>query len=131
MKLKSSKTSKSVATKKAKTGRTKAKGSRTSSKPRTSRTLYWLTVGVSNLKDIYLTSTGASLNVSGDLTPTSSCVFCLAETTPSGKEVIRNIRIGQKGLEYRGPSEDNYRMIGWSELEIFTQSSKFEFDHFR
>lgn len=116
MKKKLSKTSKPVATKKAKTGRTKVKKSRTSSKPSTSQISFVNLLG-SNLKGTYLTLTDENLSASFDLTRKSNFTFYLHETIPSGKEVSRSIRIGPKGLEYRGPLDDKYQMIGWSDLE--------------
>lgn len=117
MKKPSSKTLKVVATKKAKTGSMKVKKSRTSSKRTTSPTSYWTTASVSNLKDSYLTATGESWSVSGDVIPKSTCEFCLVETTRLGEGVNRTIRIGLKGLEYRGQSGGKFHKIGWDELD--------------
>lgn len=111
MSKKSAKTSKAGATKKAKTGSTKAKKSRTASKRTTSPTWYVDVFG-SNLKDISSTMIGASLSQWFDVTPTSTLEFSLRRTTSSKGEAELAIRIGPNGLEYRLPSDEAFQKIG-------------------
>lgn len=126
MKKQLSQTSKAKATKKAKTGRTKQSKFRTSSKRTISQISYFLTAHVSNLKDIFLTGTGESLSVSGNVTPKWYCAFFLEEITRSEEGASKIIRIGPSGLEYRTHLDKEYRKIGWSELEKLLSSADYD-----
>lgn len=121
MKNVSSKTLKNAGTKKAKTGPTKASKSPTRSK-RTTSQMWWWDLDVLNSKVISLYKTERNFHVSGEIIQRLILGFSLTEITESGEILVRSIRIGPKGLEYRGPLAKKYRGIGWNEIDYLWES---------
>jgi hypothetical protein len=111
MKKGSAKTSNREGSKKTKTGSTKEKKSRTKSSTTTYQTL-WSVNAALNSKDIWTSQLGENWNLSCYTTPDSICEFYFNAITGSDPAVEYGIRIGPKGLEFRGPSEKRYRTIG-------------------
>jgi hypothetical protein len=73
-------------------------------------------MSTSNLKDIWTTSDGESLSVSGTATKDWICEFSLHETNQYDADQILRISVGPKGLEYKPLSGGGFLTIGWKEL---------------